>query len=151
MELEALEADWDKGLPPDVLAMIAQTGGLEEMKTMRGVSKSWQQGFELGVKGILIFELEDPGLPSGMEDSGRFPGLARLDLGKSKTSSAGLGRLQAFPDMANLILGNRDYAALGDSLPHCIVDADMVHLRVRTVPWSPKCINKVLSEAPVVL
>ena len=51
-KLEAVEAevpDWDKGLPPDVLALVAKAGGMEAMKGMRGASKNWQQGFELGV------------------------------------------------------------------------------------------------------
>lgn len=42
-DLEEGSVDWDKGLPPDVLALVAKAGGLEALKGMRGVSKAWQE------------------------------------------------------------------------------------------------------------
>lgn len=40
----ALEEDWDKGLPFDVLGLVA--GGRNDLKAMRAVSKTWRIGFE---------------------------------------------------------------------------------------------------------
>lgn len=42
--MEPLDIDWDKGLPLDILSLVAKTGGLVEMKVMREVSSrasSW--------------------------------------------------------------------------------------------------------------
>lgn len=35
--------DWDKGLSIDVLGLVAGSG--KDLKSMRGVSKTWQVGF----------------------------------------------------------------------------------------------------------
>lgn len=51
-DAEEGSVDWDKGLPPDVLDLIVKAGGLAEMVGMRGVSKSWQEGYELSVSKI---------------------------------------------------------------------------------------------------
>lgn len=73
-------ADWDKGLPSDVLAMVARAGGITEMKAMRGVSKQWQEGFELAVVSIKA-SLKTPSLPR--EVALRFPVLTSLDVGET--------------------------------------------------------------------
>lgn len=98
--------DWDKGLPTDVLVLVANAGRFEKMKAMRGVCKSWQLGFELGVTGISLNSLY-PLLPEdGTEAARRFPMLCKLGLGKSKTNIKQLEALKAFPRLASLALGS---------------------------------------------
>lgn len=46
------DPDWDKGLPTDVIALIARSVYMGETAVMREVCKTWQQGFELGVSSI---------------------------------------------------------------------------------------------------
>lgn len=132
-----MEVDWDKGLPPDVLALVATASvrmegclHLMDMAAMREVSKSWKEGFELGVKKIEIFdnELQHPVLPSGIEAAERFPGLTALDLGYSATSTAWLGTLGAFSKLHSLSICRGDLfpGSLGDLL----ADADLAHLQV---------------------
>lgn len=53
-EMGDFKADWAEGLPPDVLALVAKAGGVPDMKAMRGVNKTWQHGFELGISGIKV-------------------------------------------------------------------------------------------------
>lgn len=122
---------WDKGLPLDVVAMVAKVGGCEEMKEMRAVSKRWQQGFELGVTAIKILNPEDPLLPSiGSEAVRRFPRLAKLDLGGSGVETSWLPALRVFPNLINLSLGRKLGRDLTPgSLAQRLVDADMGHLR----------------------
>lgn len=98
--------DWDQGLPPDVLGMVAKAGGLSEMKAMRQVSKAWQQGFELGVGGVMIrIALRQRGLPSRDLHFERFPRLAYLDISKSTVSEAWVQNLRVFPRLNSLVLG----------------------------------------------
>lgn len=47
------QVDWGD-LPPGVLAYAARVGGMQDMKAMRGVSRSWQEDFDSGVTGITI-------------------------------------------------------------------------------------------------
>lgn len=106
-KMDPSDVDWDKGLPEDVLALVANAGGIEEMKSMREVSKTWELGFELGVQAITIFGLEQPMLPPGLEAARRFPGLIKLDLGRSAAEIAlpWLRNLRAFPKLRSLDLG----------------------------------------------
>lgn len=71
------EVDWDKGLPIDILAMIA--GGRDAQKSMRGVSQTWKEGFDRSVDRLKI-RLHGPDL--GLVPV-RFPMLTSLDLGGS--------------------------------------------------------------------
>lgn len=96
--------DWEKGLPPDVLGLVAKAGGLKEMMGMRGACKTWQQGYELGVTAITI-HFEDPVLPLGAEAAQRFPGLKVLSIGDSRTEVGDLQGLRALPNLDTLILG----------------------------------------------
>lgn len=96
--------DWDKGLPPDVLALVAKAGGLSQMIGMRGVSKTWQLGFELGVTGIRVSQL-DPLLPEGTAAFCRFPVVQKLNLRDSATQNAWLQTLRVFPKLNSLVLG----------------------------------------------
>lgn len=99
-------ADWDKGLPRDVLALIARLGGITATQSMRAVSKSWQEGFELAVEGIEI-SLLDP-VPSGAgEAARRFPGLTSLDMGCKLASPSWLAGIGAFRKLSHLALGER--------------------------------------------
>lgn len=118
---ESGSIDWDKGLPPDVLALVAQAGGIPEMKAMRRASKNWQGGYDLGVTGIRISSEKTP---IGFGDASahprmmlepedevgiygtRFPGLARLDVGDSSANESWLRIFGAFPKLASLNLGN---------------------------------------------
>lgn len=99
------EMNLQDSLPDDILAMVAKAGGLCDLKSMRGVSKAWQRGFEQSVRSLKIHFL-DPVLPPGNEAAQRFPGLTRLDLGESQTEVAWLGTLSAFPSLSCLILGS---------------------------------------------
>lgn len=54
--------NWDTGLTADILGLVAKAGGIKEMAVMRQVSKTWKQGFELGVSGITV-SFEAPMLP----------------------------------------------------------------------------------------
>lgn len=78
--------------------MVSKVGGFEELRAMRAVNRTWQQGFEAGVTRICI---RAGGLPIAL--SARFPFLARLDLGACSmehgatipwNALAGLTRLQ---------------------------------------------------------
>lgn len=99
-----MDIDWDKGLPLDVLSLVAQTLGMNQMKIMRGVCKTWQQGFEMGVTGIKITSLGHPALPSGLELAQRFPGLTMLDLGKRAISTEWLEELREDPTVRKNVL-----------------------------------------------
>lgn len=109
-QMEAV-LDWDKGLPTDMLGLVAQAGGVEELKrSMRGVSKTWQDGFELGVRGITLGTQAPPYLPFRIlgPSRRRFPLVSSLDLGLSSIHEAWLSGLGArFPNLACLILGNQ--------------------------------------------
>lgn len=104
-ELESLGVDWDKGLPPDLLALVARAADMQETKVMRRVSRTWQQGFELGVRCIAV-HFEDPVLPNWLKTAQRFPALTMLDLGASRTSTNWLANLRAFPKLRSLKLGS---------------------------------------------
>lgn len=97
---------------------------------MRGVCKTWLQGFKLGVQSIAIVDRAHPVLPSGIETSRRFPGLTKLDLGGSSTNTAWLGTLRALPKLSSLILGNTGRRLHSKMLSCRLVDVDMVHLQV---------------------
>lgn len=123
--------DWDKGLPLDVLALVAQAGGMAEMKAMRGASKTWQRGYEMGISGITISAENEPARfgaapvqPKFMLEADdelgfygtRFPGLTKLDVGDSSVNEYWLRKLWAFKKLASLTLGNpRTGPCPGDS------------------------------------
>lgn len=128
----SMDVDWDTGLPSDVLALVAKKGRANQMKIMREVSKSWQQGFELAVRGISIGSVEHPVLPWGLEVAQRFPALTQLGLGNSLIDTAWLETLQTLPNLNRLFLG-------GPKTTLKISDADMVHLQVwLTVMLNPE-------------
>lgn len=107
--------DWNRGLPEAVLPLMANLGGVKDMKVMRGVSKSWQEGFNLGITSIRISSAEV--LPDGLlKGAQHFPELTRLDLRDLRvpkdTTLKMLQALQTFPKLDSLFLGS----ALG-SLP----------------------------------
>lgn len=126
MEMESV--DWEKGLPPDVLPLVAKAGGLPDMKSMRGACKTWQEGFELGVTGIGVSILS-PMLPDGGLAARRFPMLARLDVGNSSAAESWLQTLAAFPKLSSLVLGYKADSASRLSLSRCLSDAGLGLLR----------------------
>lgn len=129
--LEENPVDWDKGLPPDVLALVAKAGGLEAMKQMRGVSSQWQEGFELGVNRIKVF-LKGPLLPRGGKAALRFPMLSSLDLGDSATDEAWLESLHAVCKLGSLVLGKDEellWVDITKKLGGRLTDAGVQHLR----------------------
>lgn len=128
--------DWEKGLPLDVLALVARAGGgPKNTSGMRATCKTWEHGFELGVRGIKI-GLRGP-LPPSEEASSprsaapnptasrpaapccaalRFPMLRSLDLGESRADEAWLETLSRFPRLEALTLGHRGSVRSGASL-----------------------------------
>lgn len=101
--------DWDKGLPVDLLALVAKAGGISAMKLMRLVSKMWQQGFDLGVSRIKIHH-GDPSLPWGTGAAYRFPALASLDVGECYMNDVTLSSLRFFPQLNSVVLGAEGFA-----------------------------------------
>lgn len=93
--------DWDKGLPLDVLALVAK--GKDDLKAMRSVCKSWQQGFDVSAVELTIGG-DGPLLSLGSL-SERFPGLVILDLGLSSVDEADLGVLSSLKRLRSLTLG----------------------------------------------
>lgn len=94
--------DWDKGLPVDILGQVA--GGKDELKAMRGVSKTWQQGFEISVKGIV--GTGSCRLPSAADVKRRFPRLTTLDVALCTVEESSLECLAGIRNLTNLRLGN---------------------------------------------
>lgn len=98
--------DWEKGLPLELLALLAGLGGRNEMKAMRGVCKLWQQGFEGGTIGLMIGP-EGPLLPGNGSFCERFPMLASLHLGDSPVAESDLAQLAGFKQLQTLSLGTQ--------------------------------------------
>lgn len=121
--------DWDTGLPPDVLALVVKCSGGNAVKEMRGVSKTWQQGFEIGVTAIKLRSLDTPLFPSGEELARRFPGLTKLDLWNSSLDTAWLANLRAFPKLDSIILGSWLADPPIGSLTARLKDFDLQHLQ----------------------
>lgn len=62
--------DWDKGLPLDLLSAVA--GGRNELKAMRGVSRTWKAGYEASITKFVVLR-SGPILPPGGAFAARFP------------------------------------------------------------------------------
>lgn len=151
---QSAHVDWDKGLPPDVLGLIAKAGVcMEETKAVRQVSKSWEAGFGLGVtaitvhfKGPLITQCSG----SLAKAAERFPGVTSLDLGESSAGDADLEGLQHFKKLKCLVLGWRvpDWGkqVLG-SLATVLTDAGMRHLEGLELTRLSLCGCKMISDA----
>lgn len=122
------DADWDRGLPPDILALVAKSGGMASMTVMRGVSKSWQRGYELGVTSLKIC-LHSPMLPPGETSPQRFPYLASLDLGGRPVEEQTLQALKAFPKLRFLTLGLAGNAFQQQFWTSAITDTHLAALR----------------------
>lgn len=126
--------DWDNGLPADVLALVARAGGMEAMKHMRGVSRQWQEGFELGVKGIKVSPFGPP-LPWEGEVASlvRFPAVNIVDLGISPADGACLKCIRAFPTLKSLVLGADWDLACTSIVEKCLAsqlaDSELQHLQ----------------------
>lgn len=95
--------DWANGLGIDVLALVA--GGRDELKSMRGVNRSWKGGFQRSVKHIKVTE-EGPLLPIDGSLARRFPGITSLDLGESLMGDWGLQSLRGLTKLIRLTLGS---------------------------------------------
>lgn len=78
---EAMEVDWDKGLPLELLSAVA--GGQDLLKAMRGVSLTWKAGYEASVKKIKLSRY-GPMLPAGGVFALRFPAARSVDLSASR-------------------------------------------------------------------
>lgn len=98
---------WDKDLRPFVLELVAKLGGPKSMKGMRGVNKTWQQGFDLGITHLKI-HLQDPILPSKnpLQAALHFTNLATLDIGESRVHESWLQCLAGLPHLLTLRLGS---------------------------------------------
>lgn len=122
------QVDWDQGLTPDVLALVAKMGGLEEMKGMLGTSKTWQEGYELAVISIKL-SYTDTMLPAGAAAAQRFPGLTSLAIGASAAPDGWLENLQRFPGLRNLDLGRESGQFMEYQLASRLTDASLEDLR----------------------
>lgn len=107
---EEVTPDWAEGLPLDVLALVA--GGKDKLKAMRGVCKSWQQGFDVSAVTLRVSRV-GPLLPTDGSLSQRFPGLVRLDLGLSLVPEADLEVLSSLQRLRSLTLGKAHSSAGG--------------------------------------
>lgn len=79
---EMEEVDWDKGLPLELLSAVA--GGRNELKAMRGVSRTWKAGFEASITKFKVSG-QGPMLPPGDAFAQRFPAMRTIDLGRKWT------------------------------------------------------------------
>lgn len=122
-------ADWDKGLPLDFLALVAKTGSIKDMQCMRAVSKTWQQGFELGVTSISISSPSHPVLPTSLQAVQRFPWLESLDIGNSTTNTQYLSSLGSFRHLKNLQLGHSAGPLQAWTLETRLMNSDLGRLR----------------------
>lgn len=125
--------DWGNGLPPDALALLAKAGGVELMKAMLGVNKSWQQGFELGVSGVRVYpagKLTTPTLPPGGKLAQRFPALECLDVaGSMSLDEAWLKDLKDFRKLHSLTLGTSREFVVGIALAFRLTDAGLKYVQ----------------------
>lgn len=94
--------DWGKGLPLDVLALVA--GGRDLLKAMRLVNRSWQAGFDCSVTTMKV-KFDGPLLPASEVFCKRFPMLTCLHLGESQMAEADLAKLDGLKRLSNLFLG----------------------------------------------
>lgn len=121
--------DWDQGLTPDVLALVAEMGGLENMKGMMGTSKTWRQGYALAVISIKLSST-DLILPSGATAGQRYPGLTSLAIGACAAPDGWLETLQYFPRLKILNLGH-DRGLYGKSeLASRLTNSCLDHLQI---------------------
>lgn len=133
LSLDTDAVDWGNGLPLDVLALVANLGGISDTLSMRGVNKCWQQGFELGVQNIKI-HFNDRMLPAGGEVAVRFPGLTNLDLGEVRMSAKDwLKNMRGIASLNSLSLGQRfppnDKHRISNSLATNLTRDALEHLR----------------------
>lgn len=82
--------DWGKGLPMGMLALIS--GGKDDLKVMREVCKSWQDGFEGSVSKMRV-KTAGPLLPANGNLASRMHQLTSLDLGACCMDENDLQRL----------------------------------------------------------
>lgn len=105
--------DWEKGLPLDILAIVAQSSSwqtLQGMQNMRVVCKYWQQGFEMAITRLRIGKrswhsgrnLIRP--PTDGTFARRFPALTELDLGKCEMTEKQLVCLQGMTQLRSLVI-----------------------------------------------
>lgn len=118
-------------------------GGRRAMLAMRGVSHSWQSGFERSVKSLRI-GAAGPVPPPGNLLAERFPGLTSLNLGNSTTETAWLENLRAFPNLRTLVLG--DFLP-GGSFTYRLADADLRHLEGMRISNLSLCNCEDLTDA----
>ena len=113
-------ADWDKGLPYDVMAIMMEAAPGSTLST-RVVSKTWQISAD-GLVTKLKIPYQGPVPKSFFKLGDRFPALTSLDVGASlldvhQTSPAP----RASPSSSPLTLGARK--SPGANLPHHRVQA----------------------------
>lgn len=97
--------DWDKGLPLGILSAVA--GGRDDLKVMREVSHSWQEGFEGSVS--VIKGGPGPALESIKDLPSRFPCLTSLLLWKHEMGQASLRRYSSLRKLSKLSLAEPDF------------------------------------------
>lgn len=132
--------DWDKGLTPDILALVAKAGGREVFEVMRGVSRTWKTGADLTVLGILMKTRDKIALPA--DGPTRFPAVRRLEIGRSSWGEADMASLAGFQQLTSLNLGENWVFEAGfeDCLGGRITGAGFVHLQ--GMPLQHLCLSQ---------
>lgn len=108
--------DWEKGIPLELLALVACLGGHPKMKAMRGVCKQWQQGYEQGTTGLTVSYKDSlcRGPPVPVDFYELFQGLASLHLGDSCVAEADLAQLSSLRQLQTLSLGTQSNSSALD-------------------------------------
>lgn len=149
--------DWDKGLPIDLLSAVAS--GRDELRAMRGVSYTWQEGFESSVTHITV-DWAGPQLPSDGALERRFPGITSLDLGDSPLDDSDLWKLAGLQRLRSLTLGlnsKSNFPQSDNPLAHTMTDAGLeglqglplTHLNMRSCDLLQDSSLRHLSEMPL--
>lgn len=116
--------DWDKDLPLDILSQVA--GGCDELKIMRGVSKTWKEGYENSVTKIRIYE-DCPVLPADGSFHAQFSLVTVLHLEYCKVRKPELQNLGGMKRLAFLSL--KPPFRLPNPLSSMVGDDDLEPLR----------------------
>lgn len=101
-------------------------GGRDDLKAMRAVSKTWQEGYEISVTKIRIAK-QGPVLSAGGSFASRFPLLTSLHLEYCILNNPGLQNLKGLNRLVDLSL--RDPSNISDLQTSLVSDEHLFYLR----------------------